>query len=112
VGEVLVGGDGLRGCHRGGRNRGANDVQAVDGGIAGDACLVAGIGERLVGDREAEVLADLMAVQDPATRRPISARPRRGRRGRCVAAATFTSSFSVAQINASRVRARSSASHG
>ena len=58
----LVGVDGLVGGDGVGGEAGADDVDAVEPGLGGDAGFVAGPGEVVVGDGDGEVLLDLAAV--------------------------------------------------
>ena len=62
AGEGLVGVDGLVGGDVGGGEAGADDVDAVEPGLGGDAGFVAGPGEVVVDDGDGEVLLDLAAV--------------------------------------------------
>ena len=61
-GQGLVGIDGLVGGDGTGGEAGADDVDAVELSLGGDAGVVAGPGEVVVGDGEGEVLLDLVAV--------------------------------------------------
>ena len=62
AGEALVCLDGGVGPEGVGVEAGADDIDAVELGFGGDAVLAAGPGEPVVGDVDAEVLFDLLAV--------------------------------------------------
>ena len=83
--EVLVGGDHGGSVQVAGRDRGAEHVEAVQGGFGVDLVLAAGRGQAGVGDSEVEVLGGLVGIdrfpgprRRSAQRRP-AARPGRGR---------------------------------
>ena len=64
AGEVLVGGDGGGGVQLGGGDGGADDVDAVQGGLGVDGGPVAPPGQAVIGDVEDEVLGDLVPADD------------------------------------------------
>src|SRR6266851_737341 len=66
MGEPLVGADDFGRGQPGRVDRGADDVESIEGGFTGDAGFVALVPEARVGDLEREVLADLAASEDPA----------------------------------------------
>ena len=114
--ELLVGAD--RGAARRAGVRGeggADHVEAVEGGLAGDLLGLALVGEGAVGDLQGEVLGDLVLVDRRVPARspilPASA-PRRLPRGPATIAVTLSSSASVAASSSARLRARSAATAG
>jgi hypothetical protein len=71
AGEVLVGGDGGGGVQLGGGDRGADDVDAVQGSLGVDGGLVPVPGEVAIADVEDEVLGDLYLLMIFPARTPI-----------------------------------------
>src|SRR5713226_9640783 len=94
----------------GGRDGGAQHVEPVQGGFLVDLGLVAGNGQRGVGDGDAEVLAGLVFADHLADGHADLARA--GQPSSLDAGDDGASSFSVAASSSSRVRARSAASRG
>src|SRR5262249_17916343 len=64
AGQVLVGRYGAGGAELAGRDRGADDVDAVQGGLGVDGRLVPPPGQAAFADVEDEVLGDLVPVDD------------------------------------------------
>src|ERR1035437_7120164 len=63
-GQTLVGGHPLARVHLLGTDGGADDIQPVQGRFGGDLVLVAGEGERVVGDGQGVVLGHLVPADD------------------------------------------------
>src|SRR5262245_5037568 len=101
--ETFVGahcGCGIGVCRR---QVGANHIEAVEGGLGGDAERVLGEAERILGDADVEMLGHVAASQYGADRLADRRSTRTWMRASCV---------SVAANSSARLRARSSASNG
>src|SRR5512132_1397462 len=103
------GGAGIEGL---GRHGGAQDIEAVERRLGGDAGVIAGKRKIVVADGDAEVLGDLAAAEHGTDAWPMAAAPASGWRVRRMRAWMRSSSRSVAASSSLRLRARSSANAG